>query len=293
MHRIPRVLCKTPAAGRKHGVVLRIEGHLKRVVILLCIWALSGCVSSLYPRPADTTPAKHWAVEVDSSLLAVSADEAQVRDPSGKTKTSRDAGGNIEEAGGPMPFFVPEVIGRFGLTERIEVAAIGGPLRFAGEVRAGLLAERRKNPLSMALAIAGGYQPFFNRSGPWLRAGLDMSRQTRTLLVMTNLYVTYGSETHAFILDLPARPEDATTADGAPQHAQVTRREIRFLPSIAVGTRVPSGYAMIGIVPWFVVRAWAPDRLSCDGCLPGYAVNDFRESFGVSLVVGGAFRQGF
>jgi len=227
------------------------------------------------------------------SLLALSADEARVRDPSGKTKTYRGAGGNLDEIGGAMPVFVPEVIGRFGLTERLEIAAITGPLRFAGEIRAGLLAERRKNPLSMALAVAGGYQPFFDRSGPWLRAGIDMSRQTRSLLVMTNLYVTYGSETHAFVLELPPRPEDSTTTDGAAQHAQVTRREIRFLPSVAIGTRVPSGYAMIGIVPWFVVRTWPPNRASCDGCLPGYAVNDFRESFGVSLVVGGAFRRGF
>ena len=227
------------------------------------------------------------------SLFALSADQARVSDPSGKTRTFRGAGGNLEEVGGAMPPFVPEIVGRFGLTERIEVAAITGPLRLAGEMRAGILAERRKNPLSIAVAVAGGYQPFFDRSGPWLRAGIDISRQTRSLLVMTNLYVTYGSEAHAFALNLPPRPEDSTTTDGAPQHAQVTRREIRFLPSIAIGIPNPSGYAMIGIVPWFVVHTWAPDRTSCDGCLPGYAVNDFRESFGVSVVLGGAFRRGF
>lgn len=232
-------------------------------------------------------------MEVDLSLGAVSADEAKVQDPSGKTKTLRGAGGNIDEQGGAMPLFVPEITGRFGVTERWEVAAITGPFRIAGEMRLGLLAERRKNPLSMALALAGGYQPFFDRSGPWLRAGIDISRQTQTLLVMTNLYVTYGSETHAFPLSLPTDPEEEDITDGAPQHAQVTRQEIRFLPSWAIGTRTPMGYVMIGIVPWFVVRAWPPNRMSCDGCVSGYRVTDFRQSFGFSVVLGGAVRKGF
>lgn len=247
----------------------------------------------MYPRPGDTTPTRHWAVEVDATLGAAGADEAHVTDPEGKTKTHRGAGGNLDETGGALPFFIPEVIGRFGLTERLEIAAIVGPMRLAGETRFGLLAERRHDPVSLAVAFAGGYQPFFDRTGPWLRAGLDLSRKTGQLLVMTNLYVTYGHESHAFPLDLPPRPEDSTTTDGAAQHAQVTRREIRVLPSIAMGTGGPSGYAMVGLVPWFVVRAWPPNHMHCDGCLTGYRVNDFRESFGVSLVVGGAFRQGF
>lgn len=192
-----------------------------------------------------------------------------------------------------MPTIVPETIGRFGLTDRLEVAAIAGPLRLAGETRFGLLAERRQNAISAAIAFAGGYQPFLGRVGPWLRGGIDISRQTKTLLVMTNLYVTYGSEAHAFVLNLPPRPEDALTTDGSPQHAQVTRRELRFLPSLAIGAPLDAGYVMIGIVPWFVVRAWAPDRMSCDGCLSGYRVTDFQESFGASLVVGGAFRRGY
>ena len=247
----------------------------------------------MYPRPADTTPKHHWAVEAGMSLGAVSADEAHVRDPAGKTKTFWGAGGNIDEIGGPMPMFIPEITGRFGLTERFEIAAMAGPLRFAGETRFGILAQRRKAPISLALAFAGGYQPFFNRTGPWLRTGIDLSRQTGHLIVMTNLYVTYGHEAHAFALGLPPRPEDSLTTDGAAQHAQVAQREMRFLPSLAIGTPVSSGYAMVGLVPWFVVKAWPPNHLHCDGCLTGYRVNDFRESFGVSLVVGGAFRRGF
>jgi hypothetical protein len=105
---------------------------------------MAGCSSSFYPRPADTTAKKHWAVEVDSSLLALSADEARVQYPSGTSKTFRGLGGNMDEIGGPLPMFVPEIIGRFGLTERLEVAAMVGPLRLAAETRFGLFAERRK-----------------------------------------------------------------------------------------------------------------------------------------------------
>jgi hypothetical protein len=252
-----------------------------------------GCASSAYPRPADTAPARHWAIEVDSTFGALAANEARVVEPSGKTRNQIGAGGNIEETGGALPFFIPEITGRFGLTERWEIAAIAGPLRLAAETRFGILAERRQNPLSLALNFAGGYQPFFNRSGPWFRAGLDISRQFRTLLVMTNLAVTYGSEAHAFILNLPPRPEDALITDGVGPHAQVTRREIRFMPSLAIGARIPSGYVMVGIVPWFVVHAWSPDSIHCDGCLSGYRIEQFRESFGASLVVGGAFRRGY
>lgn len=261
--------------------------------MLVCTGGLAGCASSFYPRPADTAPAKHWALEVNTSLFALSADEARVAAPSGKTKTFVGAGGNLEEAGGAMPFFVPEITGRFGVTERWEVAAITSPLRLAGEMRFGILAERRQHPVSMALAVAAGYQPFFDRSGPWLRAGLDMSAHTKLFLVMTNLSLTYGSEAHAFPIDVPAPPEDQLVSDAPGQHAQVAQREIRFLPSVAIGGRVPSGYLMIGLVPWFVVKAWPPDTLSCDGCLSGYRVNDFRQSFGATLVVGGAFRRGF
>lgn len=252
-----------------------------------------GCASSAYPRPADTAPAKHWSIEVDATLGALAADEVRVIDPSGNGKIQRGAGGNIDEVGGPMPTFVPEVTGRFGLTEHWEIAAMASPLRLAAETRIGILAERRRDPLSLAIAFAGGYQPFFDRSGPWIRAGIDISRQSRTLLIMTNLAVTYGSEAHAFVLNLPPRPEDSSTTDGAGQHAQIAQREIRFMPSLAVGTRVPSGYVMVGIVPWFIVRAWAPDRQHCDGCGPGYRVDNFREWFGASLVVGGAFRRGY
>ncbi len=233
-----------------------VERLLKKFGIFVGIGVIAGCTSSFYPRPADTAPTKHWAVEVDSSLVAVSADEAFVADPSGTSKTFRGVGGNVDEIGGPLPMFVPEVIGRFGLTDRLEIAAMAGPLRLAGETRFGLFAERRQDPLSIAVAFAGGYQPFFQRNGPWLRAGIDISRQTSKLLVMTNLSVTYGREAHAFVLNLPPRPEDALTTDGAGQHAQVARREIRFLPNLAIGTRVPSGYVMVGLVPWFVVRAW-------------------------------------
>ncbi|MBK9264594.1 MAG: hypothetical protein IPM54_33010 [Polyangiaceae bacterium] len=266
--------------------------HVRALFALLAS-LLTACTSSVYPRPADTAPAKRFAVEANASLLALSANEARVLDPAGKESTFRGAGGNVEEAGGPMPTFIPEVTGRFGLTERLEVAAIASPLRLAGETRFGLLAERRRDAVSVAIAFAGGLQPFFDREGPWLRAGIDISRRARSLLVMTNLYATYGSEAHAFVLNLPPRPEDALITDGAPQHAQVTRREVRFLPSVAIGAPFDSGYVLIGIVPWFVVRAWAPDRMRCDGCLSGYRVTDFRESFGASLVVGGAFRQGF
>lgn len=232
-------------------------------------------------------------MEVDATFGALAADEAQVVDPAGNTKTLRGAGGNIDEVGGPLPTFIPEFTGRLGLTEHWEVAATAGPLRLAGETRIGILAERRRDPLSIAVAFAGGIQPFFHRSGPWIRAGIDISRQTRTILFMTNLAVTYGSEAHAFILNLPSRPEDSLIADGAAQHAQITQREVRFLPSLAIGGRIPSGYLMVGIVPWFVVHAWTPDTKHCDGCLPGYRVDEFRESFGASLVVGGAFRRGY
>ncbi len=252
-----------------------------------------GCASSIYPRPADTAPTKQWAVEADLSLLAISADEARVRSPEGKTETQRGVGGNIDEVGGPMPTFVPEITGRLGLSERWEIAAIAGPLRLAGETRWGILAERRNDPLSIALAFGGGYQPFYDRKGPWLRGGIDISGRRGKLMVMTNLYVTYGREAHAFPLSLPPRPEDSLTTDGAAQHAQVTRREMRFLPSLAVGTPLPSGYLMVGLVPWFVVRAWPADTVTCDGCLAGTTVSGFRESFGMSLVVGGAFRRGY
>lgn len=253
----------------------------------------AGCASSMYPRPADTTPAKHWAIEADLPLFAGSADQVRVHNPPGKAETQRGLGGNVDEVGGPMPIFVPEIIGRFGLSERWEVAAIVGPLRLAGETRWGIWAERRKNPVSIALAFAGGIQPFYDRTGPWLRGGVDLSARRGMLMVMTNLYVTYGRETHAFPLNLPSRPEDQLTTDGAAQHAQVTRREVRFLPSLALGTPIPSGYLMAGLVPWFVVHSEPADSMHCDGCLAGTTVSDFRETFGMMLVVGGAFRRGF
>lgn len=266
---------------------------LRAAVYLAAMGALAACESSLMPRTADTAPPKKWGVDVNMNLFALAASEAHVREPTGRERTFRGAGGSVDETGGAMAPIFPEIVGRWGLTERVEVAAIAGPLRFAAETRLGLLAERRGDAASLALAFAAGYQPFWSRTGPWLRAGFDLSGRVRSLVVMTNIAMTYGSEAHALALGLPGRPEDVMVADAAPQHAQVALRELRLLPGLAIGGGSQSGLGWVGIIPWFTLRAWDLDHASCDGCLPGYSVTAFREPFGASLVVGGAFRDGW
>lgn len=262
-------------------------------LLVLAPLLLTSCASPLYPRPADTPPSGRWSVDGATTLMAVGADQAQVRDPTGNVRRFRGLGGNFEEAGGAMPLFVPELAGRIGVTHALEAGAIVGPFRLAAEARIGLLAERNGYPVSLALAQAVGYQPFYHRKGPWLRTGIDLSHRFGSVVVMSNLYLTHGQEAHAFPVGLPSRPEDAQVADAPPQHAQVVVREMRFLPALACGTHLESGYVMIGVVPWFTVRSWPLEHASCDGCLPGYEVISYRENFGASLVVGGSFRKGW
>lgn len=234
------------------------------------------------------------------TLATLSRNEASVRRPDGGTTRRVGLGGELVEVGGPASFFVPEIGGRLGLTGRLEGGVQLGPMRQTLELREGILSEWRGHGVSVALAQAIGYQPFAATNRVWLRGGVDVSRWLGDWVVMSNLHVSHGTEIHAFVVNVPAPPSAAQTADGVPPSLAVRRVETRLLAALSIGRgeasappgggRPSAGFYALGLVPYWVLGSREVGS-ECVGCAAGYEPAHFRESFGISLVFNGTVQS--
>ncbi|MCA9559773.1 MAG: hypothetical protein KC583_14555, partial [Myxococcales bacterium] len=150
--------------------------------------------------------------------------------------------------------------------------ALGGllsPFRVGLEARCQVV----EGGLDLALSAASAWLPFFDRDGPWARAGADLSVEGETVTWMAGVYGAYGPETWWLLpIDTPKGfddPVDPNTADGGGSGLRATRTEAAVAVPLGVGWVVRDGLVRL-LTLGLVVRhpLWADDARfgDCEGC---------------------------
>lgn len=260
-------------------------------------WSGSGCVASGQPRPALV--AKPGQISFDAYLplatIGIGRATATAPDPVTAEPTELDIGGptlGLDEivGTGPPPFWW-QLSGRIGVFPGCEVGAEIGLFRLGGEVRCAVLDQRKGAPLSLAMAGAGAYLPFYQRGGPWWRGAVDVSyRHSAVLTVMANVYLSRGPEGRQLAGAIPDElwdvPLDTTVSHAPSAAAYIVRTETRLSTALGVALSNKGKYAaVLGLVPYFILDDQPISHYDCRLCST-VAVTGFRERFGFSIVVG-------
>lgn len=241
---------------------MRFLIRLSPFFIVLSVLALAGCQPAAFPRTAEVAPRGHITSEV--AIQAVAYEPQRVVNSLG-----RPLGSNVA--------FFPIISGAvrvgFGGCEGGGVYAM---TRLLGEIRCGLLQERRGAPFSLALSGAFGldYGPYL---GPVARIGLDASVRLGPLRPLVNVYLSSSRELR-YVED--HAPEVPPIEGPMPAAATVQRNEIRITVPLGLAIelyRPPPGDSqkltvslVLGATPYHVlkvgpcrdcagIRSWSAD----------------------------------
>jgi hypothetical protein len=247
-----------------------------------------GCTSAVMPRTADVLGRRELAFSTHLPMGAYAPGRVGIEDERG----SHLAAGNSGSALAPghlliMTGFLAgiELGVRAGLGAGCEAGLMLGYVRVGAEVRCAVVDEDSGQPLSVAVAGAGGYS--FRGDGGFARLGLDVSRRFGTSGPLLNLALSRGPEVHQVNLDVPSYDSHSGAV------AEVVRDELRWTSLVGYGFHVPQpaqehvGTVYLGVAPYFTLRAEEPRRLECHACLPEARLTSFDEDWGIVFVVGG------
>jgi hypothetical protein len=197
----------------------------RRCVALVAVFCAagqaSGCALPATVRTGEITRSG-LAAEAALPIVAYEPQTSVDRDgAAGKSKTSFS----------PLPSW--SVRGRLSRCE------LGGSLmlRDVAEVRCGLWQESEGAPISIAPSVAGGYVIY--PKGPWVRAGIDVSRRFGVVSPMVNAYISYGPELHWM---QRTSPRDDDPREGPfPASVSSERRELRLSIPFGLAFRIVDG----------------------------------------------------
>lgn len=125
-------------------------------------------------------------------------------------------------------------------------------------------------------------------AGPVMHAGTAAQTRFGPITLVVGLRASFGRYLH--VLDLPVQYADDPGFEpgmgGA--HARFERDETRVELPLAFFLGKEDHGLMLALVPY---RVLAADVVAsrCDGCLPGVTISDYRDQWGVGLLVGFGF----
>ncbi|MFO0617960.1 MAG: hypothetical protein U0414_35545 [Polyangiaceae bacterium] len=170
---------------------------------------------------------------------------------------------------------------RYGLSKRVEIGAFLGLGRVGGEIRAAPLSERVDHPFSIATSYGIAYEALGD--GPFIRAGVDISKRWGKFAPFVNAYVSRGfTSRSAHVGDEPCPPEGYP---GTVCGIAVDEPQDEFRVSLGAGASIAIEKARVvfGAEPYIPVSI---AKLSCDGC------GLVRPLWGLYLMAGMQFPQG-
>lgn len=270
-------------------------GKTALLAITVALLGSVGCFNAGVPvRTADMPRGGHPSLHLNMTMVTYA---------SGRFATSA---GEVEGNSGQRAKLHPiawlaihaiNTVGSFhiGATDWFSVGAIFGVQQLGGELRFGLADQDDGDPFSVSAAASAAYRPFIEAEGGWYATGLDISRRFGGWALLLNLYLSYGPEAHAVgppeALDCESVSQEGCQEMeyGPPPYLAATRDELRLHAAIGGGpagrdrhTRFAVYFALVG---YATAYAAAPHHLECVGC-SYLELTDFRESYGLSLVLG-------
>jgi len=263
---------------------------VRAFVVVVAAAIAGGCVSAVSPRLAEVAPRGRIAAELSFQAAGYARGEATTGDGArhdGNAAMAKQASAQLLALGG---FFVESGLNlRYGLGAGCEAGGMFNALRLAGEGRCQLIDQDDGAALSLSVAAAVGYTPFYDRGGVWGRAGVDLSRlgRRRSKAVLLDVYASYGRESYSIPLDVEQANEHVLT----PPYAWLVRREARISAGIGWSWRQRDGsgeltdrMAVIAVVPYRVIWDGGPKRLECRDCASA-TVTSADSNMGVALIL--------
>jgi hypothetical protein len=264
-------------------------------VSLIALLGATGCFNAGVPvRTADMPRSGQPSFHLDMTVVTYA--------PGRFASSAGDVQGNSGQRAKLHPIawlalHAINTVGSFhiGVTDGFSIGAIFGVQQLGGELRLGLADQDDGDPFSVSAAAGAAYRPFIQAEGGWYETGLDISRRFGDWALLLNLYLSYGPEAHAFgppeALDCESTSTEGCelTEYGPPPYLTATRDELRLHVALGGG---PTGRdystrhaVYLALVGYATAYAAAPHRLECVGC-SYLELTDFRESYGLSLVLG-------
>jgi hypothetical protein len=179
------------------------------VALLLC-----GCQATVHPRPARVAAAGElaWDVHLPVTRLGPASVDGTLN--GSERAVSAIATGVWDGTAVWVPPVWFDGAVAVGVGAGCALGGLLSPFRVGLEARCQVV----DGGLDVALAAAGAWLPFFDRDGPWVRAGADLSVEGETVTWMAGLHGAYGPESWWLVpIDTPTGfedPVDRNTADG-------------------------------------------------------------------------------
>ncbi len=249
---------------------------------------LAGCQTTIHPRPARVAAAGElaWDLHLPLTRLAPASLDGSL---DGADRTVSAIGTGLWDG---TAVWVPPVWWDGALAVGVGGGcALGGllsPFRVGLEARCQVV----RGGLDVALAVAGAWLPFFDRDGPWTRAGVDLSVEGETITWMTGLYGAYGPEAWWLLpIDTPPGfddPVDPNTADGGGAGLRATRTEASVAVPLGVGWVLDDAHVRLltlGVVVRHPLWADAARFGDCEGCR-AFSATDVDVGTSVALTLG-------
>ena len=264
--------------------------------------SLSACMSTIQPRSAEVAEPGEVAFGLYIPLSTVGFGETVAQGRTGPDQSPRsfklggtttsvlDTGG----AGPPPPPLSMEGTFQIGVFPRCELGAFGGPFRLGAEARCAMFSQRQGAPISVALAAGGAVMPFFDLKGPWLRAGLDLSRAfSNGMSLMINTYLSEGPEYRFTLNQVPVKfwdePPDPNIFDDPGASFNLQRDETRLAVALGFGAGAEGIQFVVAVIPYFVLAADPIGAFECHRCQSVSPIS-LEETFGLTLTFGFEFR---
>jgi hypothetical protein len=268
--------------------------------------ALFGCMPpDVLRTPHVASPGKR-SFNVKSSYSVAPATLTWSEGPSGGTATSSGTiSGNSSDlmvtaspAAVVLPLGSVEVGAAIGLFRPCEFGFRFGFFAAGAEARCEPLDARRGAPLSLALSLGGGFEPWI-RAG-YFRGGVDLALTFGNWEPLLGAYIRRGARRYALYSDeLPARPSEHCCPTGLEglEHDRsvwIDRAELRLALPVGVGYTLPPRRVtrhvrriVFGVVPSFELSGDS-GASDCTGCADDVEVQvtSFENAFVVTAVVG-------
>lgn len=234
----------------------------------LLLVGASGCAPAFVLRTAETAEKGEFAGQFMFVPVHLGWGDAVVPNAPRGTPTARvfTGGADLHPAGEANAIYggvtgLYEFDLRYGLSDRVEMGAFLGMQRVGGEIRAAPLSERADHPFSIATSFGVAYEALGD--GPFMRAGVDVSKRWGRFAPFVNAYVSRAFTSHgAHVGDDPCPPEGYPgTVCGV--GVNELQDELRVSFGVGASVRAEKVQAVFGVEPYLPI-AIAP--LQCDAC---------------------------
>ena len=272
--------------------------HVLSTLLIVALFGLTGCFhSGVQPRTADLLRAGKGGGAINYTPYGYAS--GTFTHEGGVTTEGNSAQRGMMTPFGWVLMAFPNMVmgGRMGVASWLELSGHIGFQEIGAGIRVGILDEDRGDSLSLAAATSVAWRPHTSEDRPWASAGVDLSHRSSGITPFGNLYLSYGPETHAMLLD---DVDDAETCDIIDcgiygfRHLLIDNQELRLQLAGGIALPIEEGYFKLSMAFYSVLDAQTEDML-CVSCGELDPIG-FEETWGMNFVLGvefGKYKEGW